>query len=241
MSRALHLAPVGQADRPPAGDVVADLANGPDGVLEGQVPQTVDGSSSMRSTMLVAPTLRKVAYSLMLESPTITWRRRYFSASAWGSSRVLMIGRLRVVAERHALPDVFGPLAEAEDRPPGRLEHLARPGVGLSADQERDEHLGVVGEVVPAAGQVVLVATVGVARRVGVVLEQVDVPPDALLPESGLGPLHQMTRGSTPPPCRGSPARRCRRTQAWRTRDGCPRRGRAGHRSRGRRWTTGPS
>ncbi len=60
---------------------------------------TVDGSSSMRSTMLVAPTLRKVAYSLMLESPTMTWRRRYFSASAWGSSRVLMMGRLRVVAE----------------------------------------------------------------------------------------------------------------------------------------------
>ena len=28
----------------------------------------------------------------------MTWRRRYFSASACGSSRVLMIGRLRVVA-----------------------------------------------------------------------------------------------------------------------------------------------
>ena len=38
-------------------------------------------------------------YSLMFESPTMTWRRRYRSASAWGSSRVLMIGRLRVVAE----------------------------------------------------------------------------------------------------------------------------------------------
>jgi hypothetical protein len=49
--------------------------------------------------MDVAPTLRKVEYSLMLESPTITWRRRYRSASAWGSSRVLMIGRLRVVAD----------------------------------------------------------------------------------------------------------------------------------------------
>jgi hypothetical protein len=34
----------------------------------------------------------------MLESPTITWRRRYFSASACGSSRVLMIGLDRVVA-----------------------------------------------------------------------------------------------------------------------------------------------
>ena len=45
------------------------------------------------------PTLRKVAYSLMLESPTITWSRRKRSASACGSSLVLMIGRLRVVAE----------------------------------------------------------------------------------------------------------------------------------------------
>ena len=53
----------------------------------------------MRSRMLVAPTFRKVAYSLMLESPTMTWRRRKRSASAWGSSRVLMIGRLRVVAD----------------------------------------------------------------------------------------------------------------------------------------------
>ena len=37
---------------------------------------TTFGSSSIRSMMLVAPTLRKVAYSLMFESPTITWRRR---------------------------------------------------------------------------------------------------------------------------------------------------------------------
>ena len=61
--------------------------------------RTVDGSSSMRSTIDVAPIFRKVAYSLMLESPTITCSRRYFSASAWGSSRVLMIGRLLVVAD----------------------------------------------------------------------------------------------------------------------------------------------
>ncbi len=45
------------------------------------------------------PTFKKVAYSLMLESPTMTWRRRNRSASACGSSRVLMIGRLRVVAD----------------------------------------------------------------------------------------------------------------------------------------------
>ena len=53
----------------------------------------------MARKMLVAPTFRKVAYSLMLESPTITCSRRKRSASACGSSRVLMIGRLRVVAD----------------------------------------------------------------------------------------------------------------------------------------------
>ena len=37
---------------------------------------TTDGSSSMRSRIDVVPTFTKVAYSLMLESPTITWSRR---------------------------------------------------------------------------------------------------------------------------------------------------------------------
>ena len=46
----------------------------------------------------MVPVLRKVAYSLMFESPTITCSRRNRSASAWGSSRVLMMGRERVVA-----------------------------------------------------------------------------------------------------------------------------------------------
>ena len=56
-------------------------------------------SSSIRNMHAAAPTLTNVEYSLMLESPTMTCRRRYFSASAWGSSRVLMIGRLLVVAD----------------------------------------------------------------------------------------------------------------------------------------------
>ena len=37
---------------------------------------TTDGSSSIRSRIDVAPTFRNVAYSLMFESPTITWSRR---------------------------------------------------------------------------------------------------------------------------------------------------------------------
>jgi hypothetical protein len=128
----------------------------------------------------------------MLESPTMTWSRRYFSASACGSSRVLMMGRLRVVA------DVLGSLTETEHRPPRRLEHLAGPGVGLSTDQERDQHLGVVGEIVAPAGQIILVATVGVAGGIGVVLEQVDVAPDPLLPQAGLGSFDQRREDPLP-------------------------------------------
>ena len=54
--------------------------------------------STMRSTRSVIPTFMNVVHSLMLESPTMTWSRRKRSASACGSSRVLMMGRDRVVA-----------------------------------------------------------------------------------------------------------------------------------------------
>ena len=53
----------------------------------------------MRSTRSVEPTLSSVVVSLMLESPTMTCSRRNRSASACGSSLVLMIGRDLVVAE----------------------------------------------------------------------------------------------------------------------------------------------
>ena len=55
-------------------------------------------ASIIRSTRSVVATLSMVVVSLMLESPTMTCSRRNRSASACGSSRVLMIGRDRVVA-----------------------------------------------------------------------------------------------------------------------------------------------
>ena len=56
-------------------------------------------ASIIRSTRSVVPTLSIVVVSDMFESPTMTCSRRYRSASACGSSRVLMIGRDRVVAD----------------------------------------------------------------------------------------------------------------------------------------------
>ncbi|SHT91242.1 Uncharacterised protein [Mycobacteroides abscessus subsp. abscessus] len=50
------------------------------------------------STSEVAPTFRNVEVSARLASPMMTCRRRYLSASACGSSRVLMMPRLSVVS-----------------------------------------------------------------------------------------------------------------------------------------------
>jgi hypothetical protein len=68
---------------------------------------------------------------------------------------------------------------------------LARAREDLTADQERNEHLGVVAHVVGTAGEVVLVAAVTVARAVGVVLEQIHRAANALLVQPLFGRLHQ--------------------------------------------------
>ena len=200
-----------------------------------------ESSSSMRRMIDVAPTLRNVVYSLMFESPTITCSRRKRSASAWGSSRVLMIGRERVVALDTPSQMCSARWRDAVHRAAGRLQHLARAGVDLAGDEERDQHVGELGEVAVALDEVVLVAAVGVAGGVGVVLEQVDLAADALLAEALLGAAARGPRGCAPPPCRGRRGRRSSRTRAWRTRGGCRRRGRGGRRSRGRRCSSGPT
>ena len=100
----------------------------------------------------------------MLESPTMTCSRRYFSGSAWGSSRVLMIGRLRVVAEEIAsqmcsarwLIEYAVPLTLVTTLPaPVKICRLMRYGMKTCSSRR---------EVVDALDAVVLVAAVGVAR-----------------------------------------------------------------------------
>ena len=149
--------------------------------------RSVVPASIMRSTRSVAPTLSIIVVSDMLESPTITCRRRYFSASACGSSRVLMIGRDRVVAEETPSQMCSARCETQYTAPRGVGQHLAGPADQLPGDQERDQHVGQPGELAVPAHQVVLVAAVGVAGRVGVVLEQVDVAGDALFVQAPLG------------------------------------------------------
>ena len=144
-------------------------------------------SSIIRSTRSQEATLSSVVVSLMLESPTITCRRRYFSASACGSSRVLMIGRRPGGGAGDALPDVLGALGDAVRRAARGLGDLAGAHDDLPGHQERDQHVGQAAELAGPADQVVLVAAVGVAGRVGVVLEQVDLAGDALVVQPLLG------------------------------------------------------
>ena len=98
-----------------------------------------------------------------------------------------MIGRDAGGGRGDALPDVLGPLGQAVDRPARGLQHLAGAADQLPGHQERDEDVGQPAELAVAGHQVVLVTAVGVAGRVGVVLEQVDVAGDALVVQPLLG------------------------------------------------------
>ncbi len=182
-----HLAAVGQADPALAGDVVADLPDGPDRVLERQVPQ--HGGRVLQHGQKDAGRADLQERGVLAHVGVADDHVEPPEPLGVGVRLVAGVddGAAPGGGRRHPLPDVLGPLAEAEDRAPGGLEDLAGPGVDLPADEERDQHLGVAVEVVVALGQVVLVAAVGVAGRVGVVLEQVDVAADALLAQAGLG------------------------------------------------------
>ena len=72
-------------------------------------------------------------------------------------------------------------------RAAGGLEYLPGTADDLPGDQERDQDVGQAAELAMAPDQVVLVTAVGVARGVGVVLEQVDVAGDALFPQPPVG------------------------------------------------------
>src|SRR4051794_25175201 len=87
---------------------------------------------------------------------------------------------------RHALPDVLGTLAHRVHGAAWGLDHLARTADDLPGHQERDQHVGELGELSVPADQVVLVAAVGVAGGVGVVLEEVHIPGDALVVQPAL-------------------------------------------------------
>src|SRR5579862_6148240 len=181
-----HLPAVRESDPALAADVVADLPDGADRVLEGEVSQDGPGVLEHRKENARRADLEKGRVLAHVRVPDDDVQ----PAEPLGVG-VRLVPRVddRPAAGRRGgdpLPDVLRALADAVDGSAGRLENLAGPRVDLTAHEERDEDLGVAVEVVVAFGEVVLVAAVGVARRVRVVLEQVDVSADALLPKAGL-------------------------------------------------------
>ena len=240
MSSADDLAAVGEAHPLGAGEVVADVADGPDGVLEGHVAQHDGRVLEHAQQHGGRPDLEegRVLAHVRVADDDVE------AAVALGVGVGLVAGVDDRPApgggRRHALPDVLGPLGDAELGAPSGLQHLAGAGVDLAGDEERDEHLGVVAEVVAPGGEVVLVAAVAVAGRVGVVLEEVDDAADALLAQALLGRGQQLLEDPLARLVVGDEVGRASRTRGWRTRGGCRRRGRAGRRWRGRRWSCGP-
>jgi len=182
-----QLAPVGQPHPAATREVVADLADGADRVLEREVapgagvllehPQHDRRRADLEERRVLAHV--GVAHD-HVEAP-----------EAFGVGVRLVSGvddRSRSGRRaRHALPDVLGPLAHAVHGAAGGLEDLAGAGVDLSRHEERDQDVGELGEVAVPLDEVVLVASVGVAGGVGVVLEQEHLAPDALLPQALLG------------------------------------------------------
>ena len=177
---------VGQANRLPAGRILADLPDGPDGVGQGQVPehhirfdhlQQRDGGAHLD----VGGVFVHVGIAGDHMKPP--------EALGVGVRLIPRVddGPRSRGGRGHPFPDVIGALRDREGGPLGGLEELARPREDLAADQERYEDVQHLLEVSLAEYQVVLMAPVGVAGRVGVVLVEEDVPPDAVVPEPLFG------------------------------------------------------
>src|SRR3954447_20032837 len=196
MSRALASRPLGSRTRrcPVTSWLISRMARIGFSIVRSRITTP---SSIIRSTRSQEATLSSVVVSLMFESPTITCSRRYFSASACGSSRGLMIGRERVGA-LGTPPPMWSAPWEQENNAAGGLQHLAGAGDELTGHEERDEHVRQPPELTVPAHQVVLVAAVGVAGGVGVVLEQEDLAGDALFVQPALGVDHQALEDPLP-------------------------------------------
>ncbi len=192
-----QLAPVGQPHPPPAGDVVRDLPDRPDRVLQAQVAENdvvlEHLEEGRRGPHLhQRDVLRHVRVAGDDVEPPV--------ALGVGVGLVPGVddGPAPGGGRRDPLPDVLCPLRQAEHGSPRRLEELAGTGVDLAGDEERDQRVDHPLEVAVAAHQVVLVAPVRVPGGVGVVLEEVDLPADALLLQPLLGRGQQALQDPLP-------------------------------------------
>src|SRR6266511_2703639 len=85
------------------------------------------------------------------------------------------------------LANVLGALRDAVLEAASRLEKLARAGEDLACDQEGDQLLSKVVEVGRAFNEIVFMTAVGVADKIGIVLENGQVAIQPLLSEPLFG------------------------------------------------------
>src|SRR5690606_19228166 len=180
-----RLPAVRQPHLPPPRHVMADLADRPDRVLQRQIPHHHAGLDHPQHQIGRADLQqhRRLAHVRVPDDhvqPPETLRVRMRLVP-----RVDDRTRPRR-RRRHALPDVLRPLRHAVHRPPRRLQHLPRTGDDLPRHQIRNQHVRQPAELPVPPHQIILVAPVGVPRRIRVVLEQENVPGDALLTEPPL-------------------------------------------------------
>ena len=236
-----HLAPVGEPHESPARHVVADLADRPDRVLERHVaqhdvvvlehPQHAGGRTDLHERRVLAHV--GVADDDVQPAVLLGIGVRFVAGV---DDRPAARGR-----RAHAFPDVLGALGDRVAGAAGGLQDLAGARVDLAADEERDQHLGVVAEVVAPAGEVVLVTAVRVAGRVGVVLEQVDGAADRFLGEALLGRSDERFEDPLARLVVDDEVVQRVALRASRTRGASRRRGRGGHRSGGTRSRSDPT
>ena len=176
----------GQPDGAPPGEVVADLADRPDRVVEGEVAELHTGLDHLQHQVR-RPHLEQGGHLAHVRVADDDVQ----PAVALGVGVRLVAGvddRPRAGGGAgDALPDVLGALAQAVDGAAGGLQHLAGAADELAGDEEGQQDVRDPGELPGPGDEVVLVAAVGVARGVGVVLEQVDVAADALVDQPPLG------------------------------------------------------
>ena len=91
---------------------------------------------------------------------------------------------------------MIGALGHRVSGAPGGLGELPCPDEDLAGHQERDQDVDGAVEVLVPADQVVLVAAIGVAGTVGVVLEDEDLAADPFFLETLLSPLDQAFQDS---------------------------------------------
>jgi hypothetical protein len=109
----------------------------------------------------------------MFDSLTVTRSRR--NPEARGSSRVLMKGTGPCGRGQQAVPGAHGQPAEAVHGTALRLHYSARAADKLPGDQERDQDAGQPAELAAPGDQVILLAAVRTAWRVGAGLEHRDL------------------------------------------------------------------